>query len=134
MAQLINADISDQMRLYQITTCVNNWKDVVGLQFTLATDAYVDDDSLTQERVKVELGEIGKLEGDCETLSLRGSVDEVQVSVGGKYIANGIQSVSYIRSGRGKSYGNIAPGIKSWIFTEDTPLIGVYGKHEDYGI
>ena len=122
------------MRLYKITTCVNSWKDVVGIQFTLATDAYVDDDSLTRERVKVKLGEIGKLEGDCETLSLRGSVEEVQVNVGGKYIANGIQGVAYIRAGRGKSYGNAGAGLKSWYFTEDTPLIGVYGKHEDYGI
>ena len=77
MAQLINADISDQMRLHAITTCTNNWKDVVGIQFTLATDAYVDDEDLTTERVKVKLGEIGNLEGDCETLKLKGSVDEI---------------------------------------------------------
>ena len=43
----------------------------------MATNAYVDDEDLTTERVKVKLGEIGKLEGDCETLKLNGSVDEI---------------------------------------------------------
>ena len=100
----------------------------------MATDPYVDDELAGEDRVKVKLGEIGKLGGDCETLKLKGSVDQVRVTIGGKFIANGIQSVTYIRGTRGKSYGTVGPGENDWYFTSDTPLIGVYGKHDDYGI
>ena len=31
MAQLINSNVSDDMRLHAITTCTNNWNDVVGI-------------------------------------------------------------------------------------------------------
>ena len=134
MAQLINSQVSDQMRLHAITTCTNKWDDVTGIQFTLATEAYTDEISLSNERIKVQLGEIGNLEGDCETIKLNGAVDEVQVSIGGKYIANGIQSVTWIRGDRGKSYGARSAQVTKFNFSEDKQLIGVYGKHNDYGI
>ena len=50
---------------------------MVGVQFTIATNAYTDDDSLESERVIVELAGIGQLLADCETIDLTGELDRI---------------------------------------------------------
>ena len=60
------------MRLHSLTVCTDDEDKLSGLNFHLASNPYSD-----APGERVDLGAIGKMEGDCKSLKLSKSIDRI---------------------------------------------------------
>ena len=76
---------------------------------------------------------IGLMDGDCELLELPQGLDKIKATMNGKE-----SSVSIVykifNSNLRQIYGDITDERIVWTFTEDNPLVGLYGRQTEDGI
>lgn len=77
------------------------------------------------------MGAIGNMEGDCTTLKLTGGLDRIRAYKGA---LPGVRSIRFYRGNLAKTYGKMKDDYTQWLFTEENPLVGVYGRHNEHGI
>ena len=119
--------MTDEMRIHSFTTCVDSHGYVIGLQFSLTSNPYsADEDS----EAIIELGAIGNMNGDCTTLTLEGGFDKIR-AYESEY---GVRNLRFYREDRAKTYGKLKDEFTEWLFTNETPLVGLYGRQSTNGI
>lgn len=125
--QLTSRAVSDDMRLQGITTCHTEGK-VTGLQFHMALDPY----EAVDEEV-YDMTPIGLMSGECEKLDLPQGLDKVKATM------NPLESSLSIKykifdTDLLQTYGEFTSEKTTWSFSEENPLIGLYGRQTEYGI
>lgn len=63
---------------------------------------------------------------DCETIELRGPLDKIRIAISSD---GGLNGIRYYRGRRGKTYGSVRRGYTDTRFSEDKPVVGLYGSH-----
>ena len=107
------------MRLRSIKTCVDPRGDVSGLQFVLGVPGKPDQ----------FLYPAGDVTVGCTTTQLLATVRTIKASSNSR--DNGVNNL-LIKAGDQKiKTSKIAKDFKQWFFTEDKPLIGIYGRQND---
>lgn len=71
------------------------------------------------------LDPIGQMNGDCIKLVLAGPLERIRVT---QSADKGVQSISYFRSGRKKTFGKIGDRIVEWTPSDAQPIIGMHGS------
>ena len=100
--QLTSSIVTDDMRIHSFKTCTNSNGFITGLQFFMAANPYSKED---QEAVEtVEMGAIGKMEGECQTLKLTGGLDRIRAYKGA---LKGVRSIRFYRGNLAKTYGKM---------------------------
>jgi len=125
--QLTSKAVSDDMRLQGITTCHTEGK-VTGLQFHMALDPY----EAVDEEV-YDMAPIGLMSGECEKLDLPQGLDKVKATM------NSLESSLSIKykifdTDLLQTYGEFTNEKTTWSFSEENPLIGLYGRQTEAGI
>ena len=128
--QLTSESFSDEMRLHSITTCHSKGK-VTGLQFQMALDPY------ESEEVEVyditPMTPLGLMSGDCEYLELPQGLDKIKATMNGQESSVSIVYKIFNANLR-QIYGDITDERTAWTFTEENPLVGLYGRQTEDGI
>lgn len=122
----IETQVDDDMRISAITTCVaSTGNRMKGFGFSLASP----DGSRT-----VDLPWMGDDDDSdvCETLDLPGPLDMIRTK---RDMNNFVKSISWHSGAWMAEYGgnipNRGPKVDEWEFTEDRPVIGMYGSLND---
>ena len=127
-----NADIlsslavTEDMRLHSMTVCTNENDKLDGLNFHVAENAYSDSPG-----ERVELGAIGKMEGNCKTLRLKQGIDRIRASDTVRVRVKIVEDIMFYSGQHALTIGEVEEDFTQWIFSEQNPLIGVYGRHWD---
>jgi len=126
--QLTSSAVTDEMRLHSITTCHTEGQ-VTGLQFHMAMDPY----TAVGEEV-YDMAPIGLMEGTCEPLELPEGLNKVKASLNSA--ESGVSIMYKIYDGVLKvEYGELNDNnMVEWKFTEENPLVGMYGRQTENGI
>ena len=127
--QLTSSAVTDEMRLHSITTCSDSTDSVTGLQFFLASNPYEDGVSDLYE-----MQAIGQMTGECETLKLPDGLDRIKASLSPEESDLSIKYKVFSEV-LSKVYGDIdKEDFVQWDFTEEKPLVGLYGRQSEAGI
>ena len=127
-AQLTKDYMSEDMRLYSFTTCENADGNITGLQFFLSESQYLEH---PEDEQLITLDPLGKMTGNCQTMTLQGHLDKIEASYNEE---NGVHGLRFYRDGKYKDYGKLSDDTVTWDFTDDKPLLGLYGNHNTKGI
>ena len=120
---LASSAITEDMRLHSLTVCQDENLKLAGLNFHLAENAYTD---LPGDRV--DLGAIGKLEGTCKTLKLSQSVDRIRAIDRVRSRVKIVEDILILSGQYALSIGEVDGDFTQWVFDENEPLVGVYGR------
>ena len=113
-------EVDNGMAIKQITTCIDQSGKISGLQFIINNEQYR------------KLTPLGKILGDCYTLSISGLVEEIQASY--SIDQNLINGISYKINGDTTEYGTISSARKQWLFDRGNKLIGLVGNSKESNI
>lgn len=117
--QILSTEVTENMEMYmrKITTCVDEFDQVIGLQFQLV--------SQLNEAV-FDLPSIGTIDGTCDTKNLfEADIQKVKVSQS-KSVLNAIHFFN--KEGVTLAYGSLdSDNLKEWNFSDELELIGLYG-------
>ena len=72
------------------------------------------------------------MSGNCQTLTLSDSFSSIRAS--SNLSNSGVNNLSFHRGSMKKTYGEIDEDYTEWVFTEDKPLVGIYGRQSERGI
>ena len=134
-AQLTGTQVTSGMRLHSIKTCqtsrfvIDSRERVTGLQFFMALNPY---EAVGEETFAMD--PIGPMTGDCETLELPEGLDSITVTLDESRAG---LSVMYRIDGDvlDETYGKLDDEASTvWEFTEEAPLVGLYGRASDIEI
>ena len=115
------------MRLQGVTTCHTEGR-VTGLQFHMALDPY----EAVDEEV-YDMAPIGVMGGECDKLDLPQGLDRIKASMNTQESSLSIK-YKIFDTDLLQTYGEVADEKTTWAFTEENPLIGLYGRQTDAGI
>ena len=124
--QLTSRAISDDMRLHSITTCHTDGR-VTGLQFHMALDPEAIDEEV------YDMAPLGLMTGQCDTLELPEGLDKIKATMNSR---DSTVSLVYKHEGTDlkQKYGDQSDERTTWTFTEQNPLVGLYGRQTERGI
>ena len=125
--QLTSKAVSDDMRLQGITTCHTEGR-VTGLQFHMALDPY---EAIDEEAY--DMAPIGLMSGNCEKLDLPQGLDRIKASMNAQESSLSIK-YKIFDADLLQTYGEVTDDKTTWAFTEENPLVGLYGRQTDAGI
>lgn len=95
----------------------------------MALDPYSKANAESTERF--EMGAIGNMDGECTSLQLTGGLDRIRAYDGA---LPGVRNIRFYRGNLAKTYGKIQDQFTQWLFTEENPLVGIYGRQNENGI
>ena len=126
-AQLTSRAVTDDMRLHSITTCHTDGK-VTGLQFHMALDPAeaIDEDVY-------DMAPLGLMSGQCVPLELPDGLDKIKATINSR---DSTVSLVYKHDGTDlkQKYGDQGDERTAWTFTQENPLVGLYGRQTEKGI
>ena len=125
--QLTSKAVSDDMRLQGITTCHTEGR-VTGLQFHMALDPY----EAADEEV-YDMAPIGLMSGECEKLDLPQGLDRIKATMNTQESSLSIK-YKIFDADLLQEYGEVTDAKTTWAFTEENPLVGLYGRQTEAGI
>ena len=76
---------------------------------------------------------IGLMSGDCEQLELPQGLDKIKATMNAQESSVSIVYKIFNANLR-QIYGDITDERTAWTFTEDNPLVGLYGRQTEDGI
>ena len=126
-AQLTSKSVSDDMRLHSITTCHRDGR-VTGLQFHMALDP---NEAVDEELY--DMAPLGLMSGQCDSLEIPEGLDKIKATMN---TGNSTVSLVYkhFDTDLKRTYGDQNDGKTVWNFTDENPLIGLYGRQTETGI
>lgn len=119
--------MNDEMRLHSFKTCQDSDDNVIGIQFFMAVNPYTEVDVDLYE-----MAPIGLMEGICHTVKPSGPLHQIRAAGGD----DGVTGIKYY-NGDEKQYGDVPKRRwkkTDWEFSEDQPLVGLYGRQSERGI
>ena len=120
--------VTDDLRIQTIATCEDADEHITGIRFTMRGDGS------SGPPAQLAMGALGPLANCSQEFSPArypgGRVESIEAQWNQR---DGVTGLRYRMGGRSLTSGRIDPSLAttSWVFTEENPLIGVYGDYNN---